>query len=125
MIGSPFEKAVIFSADICIKRPRASREAHAICGVIIRLGATNKGLSSFIGSAEATSVAAARGLRGTRAEGQLMSDLLIDSADELHTDGWNIFFIGGNLRSQQNLQFKVTNNSGGNNDITFAFMRLV
>ena len=75
--------------------------------------------------ANLTPVAAARGLRGTRAEGQLMSDLLIDSADELHTDGWNIFFIGGNLRSQQNLQFKVTNNSGGNNDITFAFMRLV
>lgn len=72
-----------------------------------------------------TPLAAARALRGTRNEGQVISDLLIDTADELHTDGWNIFFIGGNLRGQKNMQFKVTNNSGGISTIEFAFMRVV
>ena len=72
-----------------------------------------------------TPVAAARALRGTRAEGQLMSDLLLDTAEDCQTDLWNIFFIGGNLRDQKNMQFKITNNSGGNSDITFAYLRVV
>ena len=71
-----------------------------------------------------TPVAAARSLKGTRAEGQLFSDLLVDTAEDCQTDLWNIFFIGGNLRGQKNLQFKITNNSGGISNITFAYMRL-
>jgi hypothetical protein len=75
--------------------------------------------------ANLTPVAAARSLKGTRVEGQLFSDLLIDSAEDCQSDLWNIFFVGGNLRGQKNMQFKITNNTGGNSNIEFGFMRMV
>jgi len=70
-------------------------------------------------------VASARGLRGTRNEGQVISDLLIDTAEDCQSDLWNIYFIGGNLRGQRNLQFKITNNSGGISNIEFAYLRMI
>ena len=70
-------------------------------------------------------IAPARALRGTRAEGQVISDLLLDTAEDCQTDQWNIFYIGGNLRNQKRLQFKVVNNSGGESNINFAFLRVV
>jgi len=54
-----------------------------------------------------------------------LQDIFSDSAESMTADGWNIYFIQGRLTGQKNLQFKVTNNSGGNSDIDFAFMRLV
>tara|TARA_R110000824_G_scaffold12446_2_gene54566 strand:+ start:321 stop:914 length:594 start_codon:yes stop_codon:yes gene_type:complete len=51
--------------------------------------------------------------------------LFADSAQSLTADVWNIFIIKGNLRNQKLLQFRVTNNSGGESDIETAFMRLV
>ena len=54
-----------------------------------------------------------------------MSDLLLDSAENNTADVWNIFPIQSVLSDQKNLQFKITNNSGGNSDITFAYLRLV
>jgi len=54
-----------------------------------------------------------------------MSNLLVDSADTLTADVWNIFTIQGVATDQKLLQFKITNNSGGESDIETAFMRLV
>ena len=51
--------------------------------------------------------------------------LFKDSAQNLTADVWNIFIFQERLKSQKNLQFKITNNSGGNSDIQFAYMRLV
>ena len=51
--------------------------------------------------------------------------ILIDSADSLTADVWNIFIIQDQLKDQENFQFKVVNNSGGNSDIEVAFMRVV
>ncbi len=47
------------------------------------------------------------------------------SSESLTADVWNIFPITARLANQKLLQFKVTNNSGGNSDIDFAYLRLV
>ena len=51
--------------------------------------------------------------------------LFSDSAQSLTVDVWNIFMIKGILFDQKLLQFKITNNTGGDSDIEVAFMRLV
>ena len=51
--------------------------------------------------------------------------LFSDTAQALSSNVWEIYLIQGLLRSQKNMQFKITNNSGGNSDIQFAYMRLV
>lgn len=48
-----------------------------------------------------------------------------DSAQSLTADVWNIMTIKNNLSNQKLLQFKITNNSGGESDIETAFLRLV
>ena len=48
-----------------------------------------------------------------------------DGSEALTADVWNIYRIADRVSGQKNLQFKITNNSGGNSDITFAYMRLV
>ena len=75
--------------------------------------------------ANLTPVNAASTLRGNRAGAQVISDELIDGSEDLTADVWNIFSIRGNCSNQKNMQFKITNTSGGNSDITFAYMRLV
>ena len=72
-------------------------------------------------------VDAAAGLRGNRNfNGESgMSELLLDSAESLTADVWNIFAISNNLANQKNMQFKITNNAGGNSDIEFGFMRTI
>jgi len=57
--------------------------------------------------------------------GVIIRDLFKDSAESLTADVWNIFIIGSVLRQQKLLQFKITNNSGGESDIEFAYMRMV
>ena len=64
-------------------------------------------------------------LRGNRGFDQGFSDVLVDSNDTLTADVWNIFMLSNNLHDQKLLQFKVVNNSGGNSDIDFAFLRVV
>jgi len=54
-----------------------------------------------------------------------MSELIIDAADTMTVDVWNIFYIANRLADQKLLQFKLTNNSGAESDITFAYMRMV
>jgi len=36
-----------------------------------------------------------------------------------------MYYISNNLRNQKMMQLKITNNSGGNSDITFASLRVV
>lgn len=51
---------------------------------------------------------------------------LFSETESLTADVWNIFTLQyGRLQSQKNLQFKITNNSGGASTIEMGFMRLV
>jgi hypothetical protein len=51
--------------------------------------------------------------------------LFLDSAESCAADIWNIFIIGSVLREQKNLQISITNNSGGESTMEFAYMRLL
>ena len=65
-------------------------------------------------------------LKGTTLQGDFqMGQVLVDSAEALTNDVWNIFMIQGRLANQKLLQFKITNNSGGASDIEVTFMRVV
>jgi len=53
-------------------------------------------------------------------------DVLFDETSEpLTADVWNIFLINGRLSNQKLMQFKITNNSGGESNIQFAYLRMV
>ena len=77
--------------------------------------------------ANLTPVNSAATLRGCIGHGSSndVSNLFIDAAESLTADVWNILTIHDNLKNQKLIQFKITNNSGGNSDITFAYMRMV
>jgi hypothetical protein len=51
--------------------------------------------------------------------------LFLEGAQTMTQDKWNIFSINEILRNYQNLQFKVTNNTGATATVEVAFMRLV
>jgi len=53
-----------------------------------------------------------------------MEDALVDAAESMTSDVWNIYYIENVLRNQKLLQFKITNNSGGESTIETAFMRV-
>jgi hypothetical protein len=78
--------------------------------------------------ANLTPVAAARALRGggfPAMSGDDMDNVLLDAAEDCQSDLWNIFIISQRVKGQQNMQFKIVNNSGGNSNIEFGFMRLI
>ena len=50
---------------------------------------------------------------------------LVDSADSMTADVWNIFIIQDQLKHYKTLQFQIVNNSGDISTIETAFMRLV
>jgi len=54
-----------------------------------------------------------------------LENAFVDSAEALTADVWNIFMIYSSLKNQKVLQFKITNNSGGDANIECAFMRIV
>lgn len=54
-----------------------------------------------------------------------LETLFSDASQSLTADVWEIFIIQGLLRSQKNMQFKITNASGGSSDMQFAYMRLI
>jgi len=70
-------------------------------------------------------VNAAATLRGWFETNTAMVDLLNDSVEALTADVWNIFYIGSRLKNQKLLQFKLTNNTGGDSDIEVMYMRIV
>ena len=78
--------------------------------------------------ANLTPVNAAVGLKGTGfgdPSDRSFEYLCFDDAENLTADVWNIFYVKDRLAGQKNMQFKITNNSGGNSDITFAYLRMV
>ena len=54
-----------------------------------------------------------------------MDTALVDSAEAMTADVWNIFYIGNRVQNQKLLQFNIVNNSGGSSDIDFAYLRIV
>jgi len=65
-----------------------------------------------------------RGLASNR-NISVIDEVLVDGGEACTGDVWNIYIIQGVLKGQKNMQFKITNNSGGNSDIDFAYMRLI
>jgi len=53
------------------------------------------------------------------------TNLLNDTSESLNNDVWNIFCVFSNLKNQKLLQLSITNNTGGNSDIDFAYLRVV
>ena len=71
-----------------------------------------------------TPVNAAADLKGAVRQTDF-NNLLVDGADSMTANVWNIFFILDKLADQKNMQFKIINDSGSASDIEFGFMRLV
>jgi len=75
-----------------------------------------------------TPVAAATGLKGTGfgdPTDRSFEYLCFDDAENLAADVWNVFYVKNRLANQKNMQIQITNNSGGNSNIEFAYMRTV
>jgi len=66
-----------------------------------------------------------KGSNALQGQGDDFNSLLSDSAQSTTANVWNIFYIQDSLADQKLLQFKITNNSGGESTIETAFMRLV
>jgi hypothetical protein len=78
--------------------------------------------------ANLTPVNAASLLRGDRSyasTGTGFQNILSDTSEAVTADVWNIFVITNTLNNQKNMQFKLTNDTGQNNNIEFGFMRIV
>ena len=54
-----------------------------------------------------------------------MENLFSDGTESLTADVWNIFMIRSVLEGQKLLQFKITNNTGGDSDIEVMYLRVV
>ena len=92
------------------------------CGISAVMGPSDR---SFANLRPVNAAAVLRGNMSTAANHAEIENVIVDSADSLTADVWNIYIIGSRLRNQKLLQFQVTNNSGGNSDIDFAFLRIV
>jgi hypothetical protein len=102
-------------------------------GVTIAIKPSNAGnfaISAIMGPddfsyANLSPVNASVVLRGVRWNGNDMDPMLNDTAESLSANVWNIFMINNTLANLKLLQFKFTNNSGGESDIETAFLRVV
>mgnify|MGYP003137255720 CR=1 FL=1 len=54
-----------------------------------------------------------------------MNSLLLDTSESLTANVWSIYYIEQRLKSQRNMQFEVTNDSGDISTVEFGFMRLL
>jgi len=52
-------------------------------------------------------------------------NLFVDTSEALTADVWNIFYIFNRVKNQKLLQFKLTNNSGGESTVETTFLRIV
>ena len=53
------------------------------------------------------------------------TEVVLDSSEAITQDVWDFFYIPQRCSDQQNMQFKIVNNSGGTADIEFGYQRLV
>ena len=73
-----------------------------------------------------TPVNAAAILRGIeKMDSKGFDNMLGDASETMTADVWNIFFIRNVLQNVKLLQFKITNGSGGESAIQFAYLRVV
>jgi len=101
--------------------------------IALKVGNTgNYAISAVMGPdphtfANLTPVNAAAALRGKIEydAGSSIGNILLDSSEALTADVWNIIAIQTGLKNQKLLQFKITNNSGLESYIDFAYMREV
>ncbi|AXH78624.1 MAG: hypothetical protein [Circular genetic element sp.] len=93
--------------------------------------AGNYALSSIMGPdtnpfANLTPVAAANNLRACYPSRTDLENVFLDTSEAMTADAWNVIYFGADMfKGQKNMQFNITNNSGGASDMTFAYMRLV
>ena len=99
---------------------------------ILPTNAGNYGTTAVMGPdshsyANLKPVNSATALKGTinDAGAPAISNILVDGAEAMTANVWNIFYIGDRCRNQKLLQFKILNSSGGNSNIDFAFLRVV
>ena len=89
-----------------------------VCAVAAVMGPTNNYFANL------TPVNAAANLKGAIRRND-MDTVLLDSSESMTADVWNIFTIKSQLANQKNMQFSITNNSGGPSNIEFAYLRVV
>jgi len=53
------------------------------------------------------------------------TEVVLDSSEAITQDVWDFFYIPQRCSDQQNMQFKIVNNSGGTADIEFGYQRVV
>jgi len=79
--------------------------------------------------ANLTPVNAAAGLKYVRNNDEAANQDLVpvfnDGGESLTADVWNIYMIQARAKGWKSLQFKITNSTGGNSDITFAYLRVI
>ena len=103
------------------------------CNLVIAIKPTNGGtygIKAVMGPdtnrfANLEPVAAGATLRYARNSLSTFEPLFDDSNETLTADVWNIYMIQCRTEGQKNLQFKVTNSSGGESTIEVAFLRMV
>ena len=76
------------------------------------------------GFANLSPINAAANLKGAIRRND-MDTVLLDSSEAMTANVWNIFNIKSQLANQKNMQFNITNGSGGNSDIQFAYLRVL
>jgi len=103
-------------SDIFIAIKNSSGSTFAIQAVM------GLGTNTFGGL---TPLNAASSLKGTDGNIGSLSQLFNDTSEALQDNTWNILSIQGVLAGQKNLQFKITNGSGGESIIEFAYLRVV
>jgi len=82
--------------------------------------------NSFANLSPVNAAAVLKGMTFSSGLNAGFDNIVNDSAEALTADVWNIFMIGnGRLSNQKLLQFKITNNSGGESSIELATMRVV
>jgi len=76
--------------------------------------------------ANLSDLATGQDLRGTTSlVPKSIDDILKDASEVMIADVWNIFSIKNAVNQQKSLQFKLTNNSGSEADVQFAYLRVV
>jgi len=81
--------------------------------------------NTFANLTPLNSASSLKGNATNESAGDNLYVLFDDGSEALTADVWNIFSINSRLGGQKNMQFKITNNSGGESDITFAYLRVV
>jgi len=81
--------------------------------------------NSFANLTPVNASALLRGALPSRLVDDSMDNMLDDTQEALTANRWNIFSIQNRLSNQKLLQFKITNNSGAESDIDFAYLRVV